>query len=257
VEGAGKSVEIETAARRVAAALESEPGAVVLRPSPYARALVARLPVGVARVAVLPDMPQLLRDAAERGAARAVLGRAAAGGAAAWPRLVRTALGHLADLARQDFRGIVPLLIELDRAGLGTAALHGVAVAAPLTDLLLAAGHRHCLAHVVEYLRRRVGAAAGFETLNLGHLLPRLAAWEIAADFVIGPLNPCGFRMKPSPPEVRAAVRESRIAVLASEVSARGTVAVHEGIEHARAHGAAGVVLALDEIGEDRRGGPP
>lgn len=245
--GAAAAIEPQAAAHLVAEALADEGGAVLLRPSVRARGIVAAMP-GVPVVAVLPDMPQLLRDAAERGALHAAVRRLAGGGVRSWWRLAVTGLRQLPDIARQDFRGIVPVLIELERASLGATVLHGVVLAAALTDLLLASGYGDCLAHVVSFLARQVGTRAGFETLNLGHLLPRLAAWGVAPDFVIGPLNPRGFRMKPSAGAVLQAVRSSSTPVLASEVSAGGTVPLAEGVAHARAHGAAGVVLALGEL---------
>jgi hypothetical protein len=251
--GQADGIEPTAAARLVAGALAAEPGAVLLRPSPRARAILADLPA-VPVVAVLPDMPQLLRDAAQRGAARAALGRVAAGGVGAWARLGLTGLRHLRELATQDFRGIVPLLIELERAGIGAAGLQGVALAAPLTDLLLAAEYADCFAHVIAFLQRQVGTRAGFETLNLGHLLPRLAAWGIEPDFVIGPLNARGFRMKPSAAATLEAVREFAACVVASEVSADGTVPVADGIAYARTHGAVGVVLTLGELAADDSG---
>jgi len=250
-------LEPPAAARLVAAALAAEPGAVLLRPSPRARAILAVLPLRPPVVAVLPDMPQLLRDASERGPLRAALGRVTAGGVGAWWRLAATGVRHLGDLARQDFRGLVPLLIELERGGLRATDLRGIALAAPLTDLLLAAGHREGLAHVVDFLHQQVGTRVGFETLNLGHLLARLAAWDIAPDFVIGPLNPRGFRMKPTPAAVREAVRAATTAVLASEVSAGCTVSLSDGIAHARQHGASGVVLTLDELAAAAAASPP
>lgn len=253
-DGAATAIEPQAAAHLVARALADEPGAVLLRPSARARAMLAALPT-VPVVAVLPDMPQLLRDAAERGALRAALGRIASGGWRAWVRLAVTGLRHLRGIAGQDFRGIVPVLIELERAGLGDTALHGVALAAPLTDLLLAAGHGDCLAHVVAFLRHQVGTRAGFETLNLGHLLPRLAAWGVAPDFVIGPVNARGFRMKPSAAAVLEALRVSTTPVLANEVSAGGTLPLADGIAYALGHGAAGVVIALSELAAAGSGG--
>jgi len=166
--------------------------------------------------------------------------------------LAVTVLRHLRDVARQDFRGIVPVMMALDRAGLGVGRLQSVVLAAPLTDLLLAAGHGECLAHVATFVRRRMRAQSGLETLNLGHLLPRLANWGVTPDFVIGPLNPRGFRMKPSPGAVVAAVRRSSTPVIASEITAGGTVPLAEGLEHARSLGAAGVVVTLDDLAASR-----
>lgn len=232
----------------IATALAAEPSAVLVHPSAGTRALLAGLPAAPV-VAIVPDLAQLLRDVAARGAPRAAGSRLAAGGLLACWRLAGTGLRHLADLARQDFRGIVPVLIDLERARLGRTAPEGVALAAALTDLLLAAGHAECLAHVVWFLRR-AGARAGFETRNLGHLLTRLGTWGVVPDFVIGPLNPRGFRMKPTPRAVLAAIGQTAIPVLASELTAAGTVPLADAVAYARQHGAAGVIVPADELAE-------
>ncbi|MDX2170495.1 MAG: hypothetical protein SF182_25710 [Deltaproteobacteria bacterium] len=198
-------------------------------------------------VGVLPDMPQLLRDAAERGLPRAALARLLPGGPLAWWRLGITGLRHVRDVAGQDFRGLVPVLLELERASLRGVDLRGAALAAPLTDLLLAAGHRDAFAHLIDFLRG-AGLSAGFETLNLGHLLARLATWQLTPDFVVGPLNRRGFRMKPTPAAVLAGVRAAAAPVLASELTAGGTVPLPDAIAYARAQGAAGVVMTLTEL---------
>jgi len=217
--------------------------AVLLRSPPSDRAALHGAPI----VAVLPDMAQLLRDTAERGLPRAALTRLVPGGPTAWWRLARTAAGVVRDIASEDFRGLVPVLIELERAGLRGLDLRAVALAAPLTDLLLAAGHRDALAQLVAFVRRS-GLRAGFETLNLGHLLTRLAAWHIAPDFVIGPLNARGFRMKPSPAAVLEAVRTTQVPVVASDVSAGATVPLDAAVAYARGHGAASVVLTVADL---------
>jgi hypothetical protein len=227
-------------------ALREQPDALLIRPSVRARATLAALP-GIPVVAVLPDLAQLLRDVADRGAPRAAGSRLAAGGIAACWRLARTGLRHLADLARQDFRGIVPVLIELERAHAGRGTPESVAVAAPLTDLLLAAGYAECLAHLVSFLRGS-GTRAGFETHNLGHLLASLTSWNVAPDFVIGPLNPRGFHMKPTASDVLAAMEQTAIPVLASEPTAAGTVPLADAVVYAHQHGAAGVIVSSGEL---------
>ena len=225
---------------------------MLVRPSPATPAILAQLPAGVPLAAVVPDLPQLAREVGEQGAVRAALARLRRGGVGNSLALAVTVLRHLRDVARQDFRGIVPVMMALDRAGLGVGRLQSVVLAAPLTDLLLAAGHGECLAHVATFVRRRMRAQSGLETLNLGHLLPRLANWGVTPDFVIGPLNPRGFRMKPSPGAVVAAVRRSSTPVIASEITAGGTVPLAEGLEHARSLGAAGVVVTLDDLAASR-----
>lgn len=245
------------AADRVVHALAADPGAVLLRPTARARAILARLPRGIPAVAVLPDMAQLLRDASERGGLRAALGRLAGGGLSAWWRVGMTSLRHLRPVAAQDFTGVVPVLVELERTGLAAASLQAIALAAPLTDLLLATGHLASLAHFLSFVRGRGSIAAGFETHNLGHLLRRIGAPGTTPDFVIGPLNARGHRMKPSADAVREAVRATSVPLLASEVTAGGTMAPAAGIAYARAHGAAGVVLRLADLDAAVAGATP
>lgn len=246
--GPSRTLAPPAAAALVATALAAEPGAVLLRSSPRARAILAGLPRGTPAIAVLPDMAQLLRDISDRGPARAALERLSGGGLPAWWRVGTTALRHLRQVAAQDLTGIAPVLIELERSGLAHASVRGVALAAPMTDLLLATGHGECLRHTMTFLRTRTGLAAGFETLNLGHLLHRLRRWNVAADFVVGPFNARGFRMKPSRRRVRAAVEQAATPLLATEVSAGRTLRPVRGAAWARAHGAAGVVLTLDDL---------
>jgi hypothetical protein len=74
-------------------------------------------------------------------------------------------------------------------------------------------------------------------------------SWGVEPDFVIGPLNARGYRMKPTPSAVLDAVRRSATPVLASEVTAAGTVPLAEAVAQARERGAAGVVLSLGELG--------
>jgi hypothetical protein len=232
---------------RFASALATGAGGVLVHPSPATDATLTALPRGTFLAATLPDMAQLPREIGERGAARVGLDRLRRAGVVGCARLAATVAKHVGALARQDFAGVVPVLVELELARLPRSA-DAVALSAPLTDLLLAARHRACLAHVVDFVRRRTGGAVGFETLNLGHLLPRLDAWGIAPDFAIGPLNAAGFRRQPSAAATLAAVAASRIPILASEPCAAGTIALAPGTAFARAHGAVGVVASLDDV---------
>jgi hypothetical protein len=247
VDGGGRDAMPAAAAAALIAGAATRDAGILLRPSPRADAILTALPPPAAVIAVLPDVAQLLRDAGQQGAPRAALHRLGRGGLAAAARLFTTGITHVRQLAAQDFSGLVPALIALERAGLGNVPLDAIAVAAPLTDLLLAAGHREALAHLVAFLRRS-GVRAGFETLNLGHLLARLHAWSIATDFVIGPVNARGFRMKPSPDAVLAGLRGSLIPVIASEVTAMQTCPLEEAVTWARAHGATSAVVTIADL---------
>jgi hypothetical protein len=222
--------------------------ALCASPAEELRAALDRLAAPFPVVAVLPNMPRYVRDASDLGLVGAALRRLRAAGPATALRVARTAAAHAVPIVRGEFAGLLPVLLELERAGFRRRAVRAVVLAAPLTDLLLAAGNAAFFRRHVAFVRRALGVPAGFDTLNLGHLLARFAAWDVAADFVVGPLNARGFLMKPSPAEVVAAVAAARVPVLARYVTAGGVLPAGDGVAWAEAHGAAGVVLDLAEI---------
>jgi hypothetical protein len=171
-------------------------------------------------------------------------------------RLALAGLGRTpAVLAGSLFARVAPLL-ELGAAALPARSLRGIAVAAPVTDLALAAGNRVFFERTCRFVRARFRAAAGFETHNLGLLLARFEEWGVEPDLVVGPVNPRGWRMKPDPAAVLAALARGSVPVVAKELCAGGTVPLDEGVAFARAHGAHGVAIDLgdlEDVGSDLR----
>jgi hypothetical protein len=231
----------------LAAALRAGAGGVLVTPSPTLRAALAALPP-TAVWALLPNVPQYVRDSSDGGLLRTAVARMRRAGPRAIARLGLTAAARLHRIARGEFAGLLPLLLELEHAALGVPDVRAVTLAAPLTDLLLAAANAPFFRQHLRFVRRRFRAAAGFETNNLGHLLERFAAWGVVPDFVVGPLNPRGVLMKPTAAAVLAAVARSPVPVLAKHVTGAGLVPLEEGAAYATAHGAAGVVVDLAEI---------
>jgi hypothetical protein len=156
-----------------------------------------------------------------------------------------------------DLSARVVARCERDVAGMGSRALRGVAFAASVTDLALAAGNARSLERLVRWGRARFGGLAGFETRNLGLLLARLTEWGVEPDFAMGAVNPRGFAMRPDPASVLAALKRPGIPVLATELRAGGTVPLDEGARFAREQGAWGLcpeLIELDDVaGELRR----
>jgi hypothetical protein len=70
----------------------------------------------------------------------------------------------------------------------------------------------------------------------------------VTPDLVVGPVNPRGLLMKPSVDELLAALKATKIPVLAKEVRAAGTVPLLEGARYALDHGAYGVVADLVDL---------
>jgi len=220
---------------------------LLVSPTPVAREAIARL--GRAPIhALVPNVPQYARDAADLGLIGTALKRVRGASLATLARLGITGVTHAPGVLANDFAGLVPLLLELECAALGAKKLESVVLAATLTDLALAGGHARLFRHLVGFIRSRFGARAGFETHNLGHLLSRLREWEVRPDFVIGPVNPRGFLMKPDPSRVLAALADTTLPVLAKEVRAGGTVELGAGVAYAMEHGASGVVVDLVDL---------
>lgn len=229
-------------------ALDAGAGGVVVTPSPAARAALRGAGRTVPTWALVPNVPQYVRDSTDLGLIGTALKRVRGAPLGTLARMGLTGMTHVRGVLANDFEGLVPVLLELECAALGASRLEGVLLAATLTDLALAGGHRAFFEHYVRFVRGRFGARAGFETHNLGHLLDRLREWGVTPDVVIGPMNPAGLMMKPSPEAAVAAVRVSPFPVLAKEVRAGGAVALAEGAAWARGHGATGVLADLVDL---------
>ena len=240
--------DAETLAVTLSKALAAGAEGVLVSPSQPLRAALAELKETVPIYALLPNVPEYVRDSSDLGLVGAALKRVRRASPATLARLGFTGLSHALAVLRSDFTGMVPLLLELEAAALGARDLRAVVLAAPLTDLALAGRHRSFFEHYGRFVRGRFGAAAGFETHNLGHLLTRLREWGITPDLVVGPINPRGLLMKPSPDELLEALRASKVPVLAKEVRAAGTVPLIEGARFALDHGAQGVVADLVDL---------
>jgi hypothetical protein len=240
--------DAETLAVTLSKALAAGAEGVLVSPSPPLAAALAELKQPVPIYALLPNVPEYVRDSSDLGLVGAAMKRVKSASPMTLARLGFTGFTHSLAVLRSDFSGLVPLLLELEAAALGATDLRGVVLAAPLTDLALAGAHRAFFEHYCRFVRGRFRAAAGFETHNLGHLLARLREWGIRPDLIVGPVNPRGLLMKPSPDELLAELRRSEVPVLAKEVRAAGAVQLLEGARYALAHGAHGVVADLVDL---------
>jgi hypothetical protein len=239
--------DAETLAVTISKALAAGAEGVLASPSQPLRAALAELKQPVPIFALLPNVPEYVRDSSDLGLVGAALKRVRRASPLTMTRLGWTGFTHALAVLKSDFTGMVPLLLELEAAALGATDLRAVVLAAPLTDLALAGRHRAFFIHYCTFVRGRFGAA-GFETHNLGHLLQRLREWEVQPDFVVGPVNPRGLLMKPDTETLLAELRAARVPVLAKEVRAAGTVPLLTGARFALDHGAHGVVADLVDL---------
>jgi hypothetical protein len=240
LEVAGRFAEPESLAVTLVKALDVGAEAVYAVPSPRMHAALRELRRPVPVLARLPLTP-----ASEDLAYEHLLLQP--GGASGVSEMMAT-LSMLPAARPGDLAPRVAARCLAEAASLGARAWAGIAVAAPVTDLALAAGNARFFDRMLRFARARFGGVAGFESNNLGALLGALGRWGIAPDFVMGAYNPAGYAMKPTPAAVEAAVRESGIPVLAGELRAGGTRSLDEGAAWAREHGAHGIAPDLVEI---------
>jgi hypothetical protein len=149
-------------------------------------------------LALVPDVASYAREATDYG----MLG-------AGWRRLRRLGLVSLMRLGiqgfcriggvrRRDFPTLLTLLLEMELANFRRARPPLVFLHAQITDLLLAMDHAKALERAVAHIRRGFGAQPGLATNNLGTLLPRLSAWGLEVPYLLTPMHPRGYGMRPS-----------------------------------------------------------
>jgi hypothetical protein len=234
--------------RTMREALAAGAGGVVVTPSSEARAALAAEGAEVPAWALVPNVPAYVRDASDFGLVGAALRRVRGASPATLVRLGMTGVTHAAGVLASDLAGLVPVLLELECASLSARRLEAVILASTLTDLALAGEHRGFFDHYVRFVRSRFRVRAGFETHNLGTLLRRLREWGIAPDCVIGPVNPRGLQMKPTPEATLAELARAEFPVIAKELRAGGAASLEEGARFARAGGASAVIADLVDL---------
>ena len=243
--------EPEALAVTLSKAIDAGAEAVLVAPSPQLRAALAELQRRVPLLVVLPTRQWLEELEIDPGLAPLLERARALAPAGARLRGLFTTLARLPGVRRGDWAALLPLLIELETARLPRGELAGVVVAADVSDAALATGHAKLFARTVEFVRGRYKVPIGFETRNLGVMIERLYEWDVEPDFVVGPVNPAGFGMKPNASETLRALSQRGIPVLASELRAGGRIDLAEGVRYAREHGAYGLapdLVDLDDV---------
>jgi hypothetical protein len=240
--------EADALAGALRAALEAGAEGVVITPSAAARAALAALGEAIPAWALVPNVPAYVRDSSDLGLVGTAFKRVRGAPPATLIRLGLTGISHVGGVLASDLTGLVPVLLELECASLAAPRLDAVVLASTLTDLALAGGHRRFFDHYLRFVRSRFRVRAGFETHNLGSLLARLREWGIAPDVVIGPVNPRGLQMKPTPEQTLAELRAASFPVFAKELRAGGAVSLGDGARFARASGASGVIADLVDL---------
>jgi hypothetical protein len=254
LELAARYLEPESLAVALSKSLAAGADGVLVSPTAQLHAALALLKQPVPIYALLPHPPDLERDAAEEGLAGVLEARSRGAGMLRRMRAGLHGLLHPLAASAGDLTALVPMLLELEAPR--ARHVRGVVLAAGVTDPALAAGHRRFFERYTRFVHGRFGGLAGFETNNLGHLLRALREWSLAPDFVVGPVNPTGVRMKPSAAEVLEELRQAGVPVLAKELRGGGGTPLLEGARFARAQGVHGLVpdlVDLEDLGAELR----
>lgn len=155
-----------------------------------------------------------------------------------------------------DVSARVAARIDQESGAWPTRSRAGLLLCAPVTDLVLAAGHARALERLLRHGRSRFGLA-GLETRNPGWLLARLHEWGIEPDFVLAPIDPLGSAMTPDAETTRTEMQRGSVRVLASEVRGGGPTALEAGARDALDRGAWGLaadLVELSDLSSDLRG---
>jgi hypothetical protein len=195
--------------------------------------------------ALVPNVSEYMRDSTEKGLVGAALKRLKRANLTILFRLFCHGVAHAPRILSYDFGALLAILLELELAGLRLRP-SAVVLAAPLTDLALAAANRDFFRFYATYVRRRHQARPCLETQNGGHLLARLRQWEVSIDSVVTPVNPKGYRMKPTKDACLAEMARTTVfSVIARDVTAGGAVSIEKGAQFAQSNGATRLVLDL------------
>ena len=254
IEIAERYREPESLAVTLSKALDAGAEGVLAVPAPALDAALVELGRRVPIYAVLPDPTPSGRYDLQPTRLDPLEGTPGAAGFGTRLRLAWTRATRPWAFARRDFGLLVRLALEARASIIPRRALHGVVVAAGVTDLALAGGQRHFFEKLTRWIRGRFRARAAFETMNLGLQLARLREWDVRPDFVVGPVNPRGLMMKPSRDETLDEISRSAVPVVATQLRARGLCTLDEGARFAFEHGVLGLapdLAEMDDVGAE------
>jgi hypothetical protein len=148
--------------------------------------------------AVVPNISGYVREATDYGMLGAGWRRLRRIHPLSWAPLGLQGLRNIKGVWRRDFPTLLMLLLEMERASFRSASPPVAFLHPQITDLLLAMDHAGALERAIVRLRRGFGAEPGLATNNLGTLLSRLRTWGLEVPYLLTPVHPRGYGMRPS-----------------------------------------------------------
>jgi hypothetical protein len=176
--------------------------------------------------ALVPHVSGYVREATDYGMLGAGWRRLRRIHPLSWGPLCIQGLRNVGGVWRRDFPTLLTLLLEMEMANFRSAVPPVVFLHPQVTDLLLAMDHGAALERAVARLRRGFGVEPGLASCNLGTLLPRLRSWGLEVPYLLTPVHPRGYGMRPSRQTCEDNLRTFKGQVVASlEVSLDRSIA--------------------------------
>jgi len=104
-----------------------------------------------------------------------------------------------------------------------------------ITELAVAFELNDLIKRTRKYIERKLGAAFGLETRNIGHLYKRLIKNRINVEYVMTPLNPLGYQMSPSKDIAEKAIKHLGLRgmkIIAVSILGSGAISLDEAVRY-------------------------
>ena len=158
-------------------------------------------------------------------------------------RIVARAIAHPGGVLSRDLRVLFPLMLEMELARFASYRPRFVFLHAQMTDLLLATRARELFAVYSQIVRSQYDAEPALETNNYYALANALVDWGLKFGVLAAPLNPKGYRMKPSKMDYEQLLAASETAFFARDITAGGSIPASLAIEYVKQKYVDGIIL--------------
>lgn len=127
-------------------------------------------------------------------------------------------------LARQDFIGIMELLIDAEMKMFHDIETGVIFLQNVITDLILGMGMSDFFVAFADYVKKKYNAEPGFITMNMPMLLDVLERRGIENPIICSSINKIGFRMSGGRASYEKAIQERKFRPIAMQLLAAGAI---------------------------------
>ncbi|KAF0219937.1 MAG: hypothetical protein FD174_1661 [Geobacteraceae bacterium] len=135
-------------------------------------------------------------------------------------------------LFEKDILKMMQLLVDMEMKTFRDLNVKVIFLQNIVTDLLLGFGIKDIFAGFAEYVNKKYGVEAGFNTMNLPKLVGFLHECGVEDPIVCSSINKAGYFMNPDIESYEKTVREKRFRPIAMSVLASGAVRPKDAIDY-------------------------